>query len=167
MADDLPPEPVTADPLAGPSPFSPPRPTRPRRWDVALVVAAGGAIGGGCRYGVNQLLPTPAGGFPWSTFLENVSGCFLLAIVSVFLLEVLPPHRYARPFLGVGILGGYTTFSTYTSDARVLLQAGEGPTAIAYLFATVAVGLLAVIAGLSATRVLTGVTPPHKRRERP
>lgn len=167
MADDLPSDPVTADPLAGASPFAPARPTRPRRWDVALVIAAGGAIGGGCRYALNQLLPTPSGGFPWSTFLENVSGCFLLAIISVILLEVLPPHRYARPFLGVGILGGYTTFSTYTSDARVLLQEGQGPTAIAYLFATVAIGLLAVIAGLSATRALTGVSPPHKRREVP
>lgn len=160
---------MAEDPLAGPSPFSPPRPTRPRRWDVALVVGAGGAIGGGLRLGVNQALPatTATGGFPWATFLENVTGCLLLAMVSVVLLEVRPPHRYARPFLGVGMLGGFTTFSAYTSDARVLLQSGHGATAMTYLFASVAVGLMSVIAGLALTRRLTGVTPTRTRRGRP
>ncbi len=141
------------------------RPRRPRRWDVALVVAAGGAVGGACRYGVNQWLPHGPAGFPWATFVENVTGCFLLAVVSVLLLEVLPPHRYARPFLGVGVLGGFTTFSTYTSDARVLLQGGHGAIAIVYLAGSVAAGLLAVIGGLSATRAATGVTPLGTRRQ--
>lgn len=166
MSDDRPQEPGTAGPLGGPSPFAPPRPTRPRRWDVALVVAAGGALGGACRYGVNQVLPHDAADFAWSTFLENVSGCLLLAVISVILLEVLPPHRYARPFFGVGVLGGFTTFSTYTSDARALLQNGEVPTAIVYLAGTVAACLVAVIIGLTATRSLTGVTRPDRSQNR-
>ena len=158
MPDDRIPGPGAPDPLAGRSPFSPPRPTRPRRWDVALVVGAGGAVGGAARHAVNVALPHGQAGFAWSTFLENVTGCLLLAVLSVILLEVLPPHRYARPFLGVGVLGGFTTFSAYTSDARVLLQDGQGPMALLYLGGTVAAGLLAVVLGLSLTRSLTGIT---------
>lgn len=149
-------------PFDTPSPYSPPTPTRPRRWDVAMVVGAGGALGGALRYGMNVLVPHTSSGFPWSTFIENVSGCLLLAIVSVILLEVLPPHRYARPFLGVGVLGGFTTFSTYTSDTRILLQSGQPLPAFAYLFGTAAAGLVAVIIGLSATRSLTGITRPGR-----
>jgi hypothetical protein len=58
--DLLPPE------VIGPDSFAPPTPSRPRRWDVALVIAAGGAIGGGARWLVNQALPASLGGFPWS-----------------------------------------------------------------------------------------------------
>ena len=151
--------------VIGPDSFAPPTPSHPRRWDVALVIAAGGALGGGARWLVNQALPASPGGFPWSTFAENVTGCFLLAVVMVFLLDVWPPHRYARPFIGIGVLGGYTTFSAYTSDTRVLLDAGQPVLALAYLFGSVAVGLLAVVAGLSLTRKLAGVTPPHQRKE--
>jgi CrcB protein len=132
---------------------------------VALVIAAGGAVGGGARWLVNQAVPTSPSGFPWSTFAENVTGCFLLAVVMVFLLDVWPPHRYARPFIGIGVLGGYTTFSTYTSDTRVLLDSGQALLALAYLFGSVAVGLLSVVAGLSLTRTLAGVTPPRERKE--
>ena len=147
--------------------FALPTPSHPRRWDVALVIAAGGAIGGGSRWLVNEALPTSPGGFPWSTFAENVSGCFLLAVMMVFLLDVWPPNRYARPFIGIGVLGGYTTFSAYTSDARVLLADGQVGLALVYLFASVAVGLLAVVAGLALTRRITRVTPPHQRKEHP
>jgi CrcB protein len=164
--DDLPIDPDLLTPaVPGPDSFAPPTPTRPRRWDVALVIAAGGAVGGGARWLVNQAVPTSPSGFPWSTFAENVTGCFLLAVVMVFLLDVWPPHRYARPFIGIGVLGGYTTFSTYTSDTRVLLDSGQALLALAYLFGSVAVGLLSVVAGLSLTRTLAGVTPPRERKE--
>lgn len=169
--DDLPVDPdfdpAHPDFRTGPSSFAPPRPTRVRRWDIALVVAAGGAIGGAARWAVNEALPHSGSGFPWSTFIENVSGCFALAIVMVVLVEARPPHRYARPFIGVGILGGYTTFSTYTSDTRGLLAAGQSTTAAAYLFGTVAAGLLAVVAGLALGRAATGVVPAHKKEDQP
>lgn len=164
--DDLPIDPDLLTPeVIGPDSFAPPTPSRPRRWDVALVIAAGGAIGGGARWWVNQALPTGSGGFPWSTFAENVTGCFLLAVVMVFLLDVWPPHRYARPFIGIGVLGGYTTFSAYTWETRALLDAGQAVLGLTYLFGSVAGGLLAVVAGLSLTRKLAGVTPPHQRKE--
>lgn len=116
------------------------------------MVGAGGAIGGLLRWGLNQALPPSDSGFPWATFVENVSGCLLLAVLVVFLLDVWRPSRYLRPFLGVGMLGGYTTFSAYTSDVRGLLAAGDVLMAMAYLLGTVVAGLLATWLGLRLTR---------------
>ncbi|MGV1003294.1 MAG: FluC/FEX family fluoride channel [Candidatus Nanopelagicales bacterium] len=135
-------------------PVDPDLPESPgeRRWDVALVVAAGGAIGGGLRYWLNHLLPGSAVGFPWATFAENVSGSFVLALLMVHFLEVWPPHRYARPFLCVGVLGGYTTFSTYTADGRVMLAHGQPSAAILYLFGSLLAAVAAALAGLRLGR---------------
>src|SRR4051794_14883819 len=85
-----------------------------RRWDVALVIAAGGALGSLARWGLNEALPQEGGRFPWATFAENVGGCLVLGVLMVFLLDVWRPTRYGRPFLAIGVLGGFTTFSTYT-----------------------------------------------------
>lgn len=130
-----------------------------RHWDVALVIAAGGAIGGGARWLLNEAIPPVEGSFPWATFVENVTGCLVLGVLIVFLLDVWPPHRYARPFLAIGILGGYTTFSAYTAETLALLRAGQVPIALAYLFGTVAVGLVATWAGISIARRIAGITP--------
>jgi CrcB protein len=81
-----------------------------------------------------------------------VVGCLLLAALLVVLLEVTRPHRYLRPFLGVGVLGGFTTFSAYTQDARALLLAGESGLAGLYLAGTLLAGLLATWAGLVLAR---------------
>jgi CrcB protein len=132
-----------------------------RRWDIALVVAAGGALGGGARYLLNVAWPTGTGHFPWATFVENVVGCFLLGSLMVLLLDVWPPTRYGRPFLGVGVLGGFTTFSTYTAETDALLRRGQVPMALTYFFGSLAVGLLATWIGLNLTRTLAGV----RRRE--
>ena len=134
------------DPDAAPSP----EPV----WDIALAVALGGAVGGGLRYLLNVALSGPETAFPWSTFIENVVGCFLLGVLMVFVLEVWSPTRYVRPFLGVGVLGGFTTFSAYTVDTHRLLAAGEVPLGMAYLFGSVAVGLAASWAGIQLTRRL-------------
>ena len=133
----------------GVSPFDLPSgpPPRERIWDLCLAIAAGGALGGALRHGLNSVLQHEPDALPWSTFIENVLGSFLLALVMVFLLEVWPPNRYARPFLGVGMLGGFTTFSAYTSEARVLLLEGEGALALFYLLASPALGLAAAAAG--------------------
>jgi CrcB protein len=129
-------------------------PGRPpvEHWDVALVVAAGGAIGGLARYATNELIGTAAGSFPWSTFAENVLGCLLLGALMVVLVELRGPSRYARPFLGVGVLGGYTTFSAYTSEIRALAAAGHAATAALYLAGSVVAGLLATLCGVVGTR---------------
>lgn len=131
------------------------RPLRDMPWDVLLVIAAGGAVGGAMRHGVGTLVPTGGAGFAWGTFIENVSGSLLLAILVVYLVEVWPPSRYARPFLGVGVLGGFTTFSAYTNEARDLLLDGQVPTALVYVAATVLGCLLATWTGLRLARRAT------------
>lgn len=128
----------------------------PRRWDVALVVAAGGAIGGSARFGLNVLAPRDGVGFPWATLLENCLGALLLGALVVVLVELRPSGRYARPFLGVGVLGGFTTFSTFTNEIHELLRLGRGPLALAYVAATLSVGLAASWVGLMGTRRVTG-----------
>lgn len=135
-------------------------PRRPqRRWDIALVIAVGGAIGGALRYALNEAIPHGADGFPWATFLENVTGCLVLGALMVYLLDVWSPHRYARPFLAVGLLGGFTTFSAYTVETATLLRSGHAPTAFAYLGATIVAGLVATWAGIAVARRAAGIRP--------
>lgn len=131
---------------------------RHRRWDMVLVIAAGGAIGGGARWTVNQAWPSTPGRFPWATFVENASGCLVLGALMVFLLDVWRPHRYARPFLGVGVLGGFTTFSAYTSDTRALLLDNQVPLALVYLFGTLFVALAATWTGVAMARSAAGIS---------
>lgn len=132
-------------------------PRRPRaalrpRGDVVLVVAAGGALGSLARWGVGELIPWTAPQFPWATLLVNLTGCLLLGALMVLVLDVLPPRRYLRPFLGIGVLGGYTTFSTAMLETRDLLAAGEAATAMAYVSASLVAGMLAVWLGIASAR---------------
>ena len=69
----------------------------------------------------------------------------------VLVVEVLPARRLVRPFLGTGVLGGFTTFSTYALDTRTLLAGGRPGLAAAYLGGTLLLGLVAVVAGLRLT----------------
>jgi CrcB protein len=123
---------------------------------VLGVIAVGGGLGALARYGMAQLLPTRAGHFPWGTFATNVLGCFLIGVLMVLVTEVWSAHRLVRPFLGVGVLGGFTTFSTYTNEIRGLLQPGTVGVALAYLAGTLICALLAVIVAVWLTRSLTG-----------
>lgn len=143
------------------------QPLRDRR-DVVAVVAAGGALGSLARWAVTRALPASAGEVPWTTWVENVSGAFLLALLMVFVLELWPPSRYVRPFLGVGVLGGYTTFSTYMLDTHALLAGGHAAEAGFYLGGTLLTGLVAVVAGVSVARAVVsrsgrGRQPPPRR----
>ncbi len=123
-------------------------------WDILMVIAAGGAIGSLGRWALGLALGSPRGRFPWATFVVNLSGGFALGLLMVFVLDVWPPSRYVRPFLGVGVLGGYTTFSTYLLDTRSLVAADRTATAAVYLFATMAAGLAAVWAGIFLARLV-------------
>jgi CrcB protein len=124
-------------------------------WSVLGTISAGGALGALARYGLATAWPHPPGQFPWSTFVTNVSGCFLIGILMVLITEVWSAHRLIRPFLGVGVLGGYTTFSTYTADVQQLVAAGAARTGLLYLAGTLAAALAAVYAGVTATRAIT------------
>jgi CrcB protein len=155
-ADPLEPEGVDPDVgLLHPPHFS--GPTRSDTWRTLLVVSVGGGIGGLARLGVNTLLPSHGASFPWSTFGENVSGCLLIGALMVVVTEhaalrTYPRHHLVRPFLGTGVLGGFTTFSAFTSDTRALLAGGHGATASLYLAGSLVAGLAAVVAGMEVTR---------------
>ncbi|MFD5248754.1 fluoride efflux transporter CrcB [Amycolatopsis sp. NPDC058340] len=131
-------------------PASVPRP----RWDVLTAIGAGGALGSLARYGLSVALPHSRGQFAVSTFATNVSGCLLIGVLMALLTAAGNPHRLLRPFLGVGILGGYTTFSTYATDTLDLVTAGRPFTGLAYASATVAAALAAVYAGHEITRAV-------------
>nr|WP_171983340.1 fluoride efflux transporter CrcB [Nocardia terpenica] len=120
---------------------------------VLAVIAVGGGLGAIARYGIAQLLPTRPGHFPWGTFITNVAGCFAIGVLMVLITEVWSAHRLIRPFLGVGFLGGFTTFSTYAVDTRNLLQPGTTATAFAYAAGTLLCAMLAVLTGVTLTRI--------------
>ena len=92
------------------------------QWPAIGVVAAGGAIGAVARYGAALLWPTGNGTFPWTTLTVNAVGCALMGVLMVVITEIRPAHRLVRPFLGTGILGGFTTFSTFGLDTFLLAR---------------------------------------------
>lgn len=122
------------------------------------MVALGGALGALARYGLALALPVVPEEFPLATFLTNVVGGLLIGILVVLLTEVRHAHPLARPFLVTGILGGFTTFSTYAVDVEHLLAAHAVGTALGYLFGTLVCALLATWAGIAATRAIGRVT---------
>lgn len=136
------------------------------RWDIVLVIAAGGALGSLARWGLGEALSRPRGAFPLATFTENLSGAFALGLLMVWLTEVWPSARYLRPFLAVGVLGGFTTFSTYMLDTRDLIAAGRPGLAAGYLAGTVLAGLCAVFGGVLAGRILLALARRAPRRRR-
>jgi fluoride exporter len=140
---------------------------RPQRREshapVLGVIALGGGLGAIARYGLGLLLPTRPGQFPWGTFTINVTGCLLIGVLMVLITDVWSAHRLVRPFLGVGFLGGFTTFSTYAVEIHGLLQPGTVVLAFAYLAGTLIGALLAVIAGVWLTRAVTGSARDSKR----
>lgn len=132
-------------------------------WPVLAVISAGGVAGALARYGLVEAFPHAAQGFAWATFGINVSGCLLIGGLMVLVSDVWPTRRLLRPFLGTGILGGYTTFSTYIVDVQQLLAAGAARTALAYLAGTLLTALAAVYAGITFTR--WAVARIHHHRE--
>ena len=132
------------------------RPTRHLATDAAVlaVIAVGGAIGATARYLIGLAWRTPAGGFPWATLVINIAGSALIGVLMVLVTDVWTRQRYLRPFLGTGILGGFTTFSTYTLDIQRLIADRHPGTALIYLASTAAAALIAVWATASATRSL-------------
>lgn len=124
------------------------------RGDILTVISAGGALGSLGRWGVGEVLPGGPGVFPWPTFVVNVTGGLLIGVLMVVALEVWPPSRYLRPFLGTGVLGGYTTYSATMLDTRNLIV--DGPVSLAgiYLGLTLLAGLMAVWLGVVGSRTL-------------
>ncbi|GAA4624081.1 hypothetical protein GCM10023196_022820 [Actinoallomurus vinaceus] len=132
-------------------------PRRRREWSVLATISLGGSLGSLARYLISVAVPVAPGRFPWATFLINVSGCWALGLLMVFVLDVWPPNRYVRPFFGVGFLGGYTTFSTFAVETRNLAGHGAWLLAGGYVLASLVGGLAAVWCGMIVARLVGGL----------
>lgn len=109
---------------------------------IYALVALGGAAGAVLRWWLGDLVPDD-GGFPWTTFAINVSGCGALACLPA--LAVVRDKPEVAATLGPGLLGGYTTMSAFAEETRSLLADDRLLTAVAYVGGTVTAGLLAVL----------------------
>lgn len=119
---------------------------------VLPLIAAGGVLGALARHGLELLWPAAPGDWPWPTFVANVSGSLLIGALMVYVAEAGRSHPLLRPFLGAGVLGGFTTFSAYAAQAHAQLRLGEGLLALGYLLGTLAAAMLAVAAGVVGAR---------------
>lgn len=122
----------------------------PTRHALGLV-ALGGAIGALSRYGLSRAFPVGAGTFPTTTFVMNVSGAFVLTVLLEWLVRRGTPEHWLRIFIGVGVLGAFTTFSTFATELAVLWRDHERATAALYAVVSVVAGVLAVLLGLTVT----------------
>jgi CrcB protein len=128
--------------------------TRRTRPGVYLAIAAGCALGAPARYGVAQVVHVAKNGFPYATFWTNVSGSLALGFLLALMLERFPPSRYLRPFVAIGVLGAFTTYSTFAVETDLLIEAGHLTVAFTYAVASLATGFLAVWVGVWAARAL-------------
>ncbi|MFD4986116.1 fluoride efflux transporter FluC [Streptomyces sp. NPDC058374] len=150
-ADLPPPPPEPVDPDLGPGPAPGARPES--QLPVLLAISLGGGAGAAVRYGATVLWPTPSGAFPWTILLVNAAGCAGMGVLMALLTEVWrDAPRLVRPFLGTGVLGGFTTFSAYALDVQTLLESGRPGRALGGLALTVVAALAAVTAGSWLTR---------------
>jgi CrcB protein len=120
-----------------------------------VAVALGGALGTAVRYLLGNTFPTHPGVFPWTTFTVNISGAFLLGVAFTIFVERFPRIRHRQSFVCTGILGAYTTFSTFSVES-VSLAPGV---AAGYAITSLLAGLGAVLLGASFAR-LRSVPPP-------
>ncbi|MDX1442698.1 MAG: fluoride efflux transporter CrcB [Gammaproteobacteria bacterium] len=103
-----------------------------------LAIAAGGALGSVLRYGLGGAVTRIAGGgFPWGTLVVNALGSFAFGLLAYWLAERVPAESALRAFLLVGLLGAFTTFSTFSFETLGLLQQGEATKALANMLVSV------------------------------
>lgn len=122
---------------------------------IAVAVAIGGALGALTRYGVDRLIERRSFAlFPVSTFTINLTGCLLVGIVIGSLVGRHQTPAWLRVGIVMGVLGGYTTFSTYAQETLDLLEAEDFGVALAYALGSIAAGVAAVLIGMRVGRVL-------------
>jgi CrcB protein len=122
---------------------------------AVAVIAVGGGTGSVLRYLLARALPRGTDAFPTATLITNLVGALLLGALVVAVTEVWRPHPLVRPALGTGLLGGFTTFSTFAVEVRSLPR----PEALLYLVVSVAGGVVLAAVGMWTVRYLE----PHLR----
>lgn len=161
---------VSEDPdrLTAPGPTQPQMPRRPRAAHrhpgLLALIFVGGTLGTGARAALENAAPASPGGIPWTTLLINVVGSLLLGA----LLETLARsgadagwRRGARLTVGTGVLGGFTTYSSFAVESVQRVSSGAYAVGLAYAVASILLGVAAAATGYVMARRLTG------RRDRP
>ena len=118
-------------------------------------IALGGALGAVCRYLFGNLITRMMGSsLPWGTFIINVVGCFFMGVLMTPIVErQLLPAAW-RLFLCVGLLGGFTTFSSFAYEGLTLLLQGNSAAALGYIGGSIFLGLAAVGVGVLVARTI-------------
>lgn len=122
---------------------------------ATTLVFIGGGIGAALRHGVNTLSAWLLGGnFPWETFVVNLVGSFLIGLFAAYFAfrTNIAGTQHARLFLITGVLGGFTTFSSFSLDFAMLFERGDLTSAALYVFSSVGISLAAIFIGLYVGR---------------
>jgi fluoride exporter len=120
-----------------------------------ILVMAGGAVGAALRYALARALPLGTA-WPWPTFIANVAGGVLMGLLSAWLLRAGQAEESLRLLLGVGLLGGFTTFSAFSLEMAKMMDQGQVSLAAGYALASVLLALVAVFAGMAMGRGVFG-----------
>ena len=130
-----------------------PRHDRANNMSGLLYVAAGGAIGASCRHLLGVVAIRVFGtGYPYGTFIANIMGSFLMGLLAGWLAFKISGGTNIRLFLGVGLLGGFTTFSAFSLDAFLMLERKAYGVFAGYVLGSVTLSLLALMVGLILSR---------------
>lgn len=120
-----------------------------------FAIALGGAIGAVMRYYTAGAVTRFAGvGFPYGTVAVNLLGSFVMGMVVTLFALKFNPSEEVKAFLTVGLLGGFTTFSTYSLDGVLLIERGDWGLAALYLFGSLFLGIIGLFAGMNIGRLL-------------
>jgi len=138
------------------------------RGDEIVAVAVGGVVGALARAGISTVVPhSDRAAWPWATFVTNLLGCLALGVLLDWVdnrhetWKVIHPRRsrLARPLLASGVLGGFTTFSTFSVETYGLLDTGHAAEAIGYALASVLLGVALVVVGRALGALAFGAAP--------
>jgi fluoride exporter len=119
-----------------------------------ILVMSGGAIGAGLRYGLTRALPVSEGGWPLATIAANVMGGLAMGVLAAWVLRGDNSAESLRLFVGVGVLGGFTTFSAFSLEMAQMVERGQIGMAAAYAVASVLLALGALFAGMTAAKAI-------------
>ena len=117
-----------------------------------IFIGCGSFIGGAARYLISAMMKTMSKGFPWGTLIVNLVGCLVIGLLWGFFSRGGNENSSWALFMTVGICGGFTTFSTFSKEALMMLQAGDYMGLLAYVGISVLVGIALVAAGYYLTR---------------
>ncbi|MEU8489726.1 fluoride efflux transporter FluC [Pseudonocardia alni] len=133
---------------------------------MLAAIVIGGVVGAEARYMLGVAFPSGTGTWPWTTFAINVSGSVLLGCLYTVLADLVSdPHPLLRPLLGVGVVGGYTTFSTWSVETVSLVTTGHPLRAAVYALATPLIAVLACATAVAATRRIARCSAMHARED--